>query len=180
LPRTTISRSRTWPSACSQPPNAEQPSFGPSRKLDIELETAFVVGEGNALGEPIPVSEVERHIFGMVLMNDWSARDIQQWECVPLGPFNAKTFGTSISPWVVTLDALEPFRVAGPVQDPQPLPYLRQDGKVSVFTLRSACGLRVPQRSQRSAAPTSGTCTGAWRSSLPTTWYQAATHGLAT
>ncbi len=84
------------------------------------------------MGEPIPIDEAERHIFGMVLMNDWSARDIQQWEYVPLGPFNAKTFATSISPWVVMLDALEPFRVAGPAQDPEPLPYLRYGGKSAV------------------------------------------------
>ena len=109
-------------------PDADRPIFAPSRKLDFELETAFVVGEGNALGEPIPVSEAERHIFGVVLMNDWSARDIQTWEYVPLGPFNSKTFGTSISPWIVTMEALEPFRVPGPVQDPEPLPYLRQSG----------------------------------------------------
>ena len=120
------------PNGQTKAPNAEAPSFGPSRKLDIELETAFIVGEGNALGEPIPVGEAERHIFGMVLMNDWSARDIQQWEYVPLGPFNSKGFATSISPWVVTMDALEPFRVEGPAQDPEPLPYLRQDGKASV------------------------------------------------
>ena len=120
------------PNGQTKAPNAEAPSFGPSRKLDIELETAFIVGEGNALGEPIPVAEAERHIFGMVLMNDWSARDIQQWEYVPLGPFNSKGFATSISPWVVTMDALEPFRVEGPAQDPEPLPYLRQDGKASV------------------------------------------------
>jgi len=111
-----------------KPPDAERPVFGPSRKLDFELETAFVVGEGNAIGEPIPIGEAEQHIFGMVLLNDWSARDIQQWEYVPLGPFNAKTFGTSISPWIVTLDALEPFRVAGPTQEPSPLPYLAQPG----------------------------------------------------
>lgn len=109
-------------------PDAERPSFGPSRKLDIELETAFIVGQGNALGEPIAVADAERHIFGMVLMNDWSARDLQQWEYVPLGPFNSKTFATSISPWVVTLDALEPFRVDGPPQEPRPLPYLEQGG----------------------------------------------------
>jgi fumarylacetoacetase len=120
------------PNGQTKAPNAEQPSFGSSRKLDIELETAFIVGEGNALGEPIAVGEAERHIFGMVLMNDWSARDIQQWEYVPLGPFNSKTFATSISPWVVTLDALEPFRVPGPAQDPEPLPYLRHGGKASV------------------------------------------------
>src|SRR5690349_9268274 len=120
------------PNGQTKAPNAENPSFGPSAKLDIELETAFIVGEGNALGEPIPVSDAEWHIFGMVLMNDWSARDIQQWEYVPLGPFNAKTFATSISPWVVTLDALEPFRVAGPAQDPEPLPFLPQGGKTNI------------------------------------------------
>jgi fumarylacetoacetase len=120
------------PNGQTKAPTAESPSFGPSRKLDIELETAFIVGEGNALGEPIAVGEAERHIFGMVLMNDWSARDIQQWEYVPLGPFNSKTFATSISPWVVTMDALEPFRVENPAQDPEPLSYLRQSGKASV------------------------------------------------
>jgi fumarylacetoacetase len=120
------------PNGQTKAPTAEQPSFGPSRKLDIELETAFIVGEGNRLGEPIPVAEAERHIFGMVLMNDWSARDIQQWEYVPLGPFNSKTFATSVSPWVVMLDALEPFRVEGPAQNPTPLPYLRHSAKASV------------------------------------------------
>ena len=112
-----------------KPADAEQPIFAPTRKLDFELETAFIVGEGNALGEPIAVTEAERHIFGMVLLNDWSARDIQQWEYVPLGPFNSKTFATSISPWIVTLDALEPFRVAGPKQEPRPLPYLMLRGE---------------------------------------------------
>jgi fumarylacetoacetase len=111
-----------------KPPDAERPVFGPTRKLDFELETAFIVGEGNALGEPISIAEAEGHIFGLVLMNDWSARDIQQWEYVPLGPFNSKIFGTSISPWIVTLDALEPFRVAGPAQDPLPLSYLAHSG----------------------------------------------------
>jgi len=109
-------------------PDQERPVFGACRKLDIELETGFIVGQGNHLGEPIAVDAAEAHIFGMVLLNDWSARDLQQWEYVPLGPFNAKSFATSISPWVVTLDALEPFRVAQPVQQPEPLPYLRQTG----------------------------------------------------
>ena len=109
-------------------PDQERPVFGACRKLDIELETGFIVGRGNALGEPIACEDAEDHIFGMVLLNDWSARDIQQWEYVPLGPFNAKTFATTISPWVVTLDALEPFRVAQPVQEPQPLEYLRHAG----------------------------------------------------
>jgi fumarylacetoacetase len=109
-------------------PDQENPIFAPCRKLDFELETAFVIGTGNALGEPISVADAEDHIFGMVLMNDWSARDIQQWEYVPLGPFNAKTFGTSISPWIVTMEALEPFREQGPAQEPTPLPYLKQSG----------------------------------------------------
>ncbi|TDV14368.1 fumarylacetoacetase [Paraburkholderia caballeronis] len=109
-------------------PDHERPVFGACRKLDIELETGFVIGRGNALGEPVACARAEDHIFGMVLLNDWSARDIQQWEYVPLGPFNAKTFATSISPWIVTLDALEPFRVAQPAQEPQPLAYLRHDG----------------------------------------------------
>jgi fumarylacetoacetase len=89
---------------------------------------AFIVGVGNALGEPVPVDSAVEHMFGMVLMNDWSARDLQQWEYIPLGPFNSKTFATSISPWVVTMEALEPFRVEGPVQDPAPLPYLETAG----------------------------------------------------
>jgi fumarylacetoacetase len=110
-------------------PDHERPGFGACRKLDIELETGFIVGRGNALGEPIACANAEDHIFGMVLLNDWSARDIQQWEYVPLGPFNAKTFATTISPWVVTLDALEPFRVAQPPQTPPPLDYLRADGE---------------------------------------------------
>jgi len=122
-------------------PDVEQPIFGPSRKLDFELETACVVGAANALGEPVPISAAEEHIFGLVLMNDWSARDIQQWEYVPLGPFNSKTFATSISPWIVTLDALEPFRVAGPAQEPPPLPYLTQ-GARHAFDIALEVGLK--------------------------------------
>ena len=104
------------------------PGFGASRLLDFELEMAFVVGAGNALGSPIPVDEAERHVFGLALFNDWSARDIQKWEYVPLGPFLGKSFASTMSPWVTPLDALEPFRVPAPEQTPQPLPYLRQDG----------------------------------------------------
>ena len=115
------------PSGQIKLPNEERPVFSACRKLDFELETGFIVGKATALGEPIAIEEAENHIFGMVLLNDWSARDIQQWEYVPLGPFNAKTFGTSISPWVVTLEALEPFRCASPVQEPQPLTYLREN-----------------------------------------------------
>ena len=115
------------PSGQIKLPNEERPVFSACRKLDFELETGFIVGKATALGEPIAIEEAENHIFGMVLLNDWSARDIQQWEYVPLGPFNSKTFGTSISPWVVTLEALAPFRCASPVQEPQPLPYLREN-----------------------------------------------------
>lgn len=108
--------------------DADAPTFGPTRLLDIELEMGFFVGPGNTLGTPIPIDEAHEHIFGMVLVNDWSARDIQRWEYVPLGPFLGKSFATSISPWVVSMEALAPFRVAGPRQDPTPLPYLRSRG----------------------------------------------------
>ena len=105
------------------------PVFGPSRLLDIELEVGFVTGgPANPLGEPIAVDEAEDHIFGLVLLNDWSARDIQRWEYQPLGPFLGKSFATTISPWVVPLEALAPYRCAGPAQDPDPLPHLRQSG----------------------------------------------------
>jgi len=111
-------------------PNGEmQPVFGPSKLVDFELEMAFITTDANVMGESISVAEAEEHIFGMVLFNDWSARDIQKWEYVPLGPFLAKNFASSVSPWIVTLDALEPFRVEGPSQtEPQPLEYLRQEG----------------------------------------------------
>ncbi len=111
-------------------PNGENtPVFGPSRLVDFELETAFITTDANILGENIPINEAEDYIFGMVLLNDWSARDIQKWEYVPLGPFLAKNFASSISPWIVTMDALEAFRVKGPKQEPTPLPYLQQKGK---------------------------------------------------
>ncbi|PYL09699.1 MAG: fumarylacetoacetase [Verrucomicrobia bacterium] len=106
-------------------PDAVVPTFGPTKSLDYELEMAFLVGPSNSLGEPVPIDRAVDHIFGLVLMNDWSARDIQAWEYQPLGPFLAKNFCTSISPWVVTLEALEPFRKPLPPQDPEPLTYLR-------------------------------------------------------
>jgi len=108
------------------PAEAEMPVFGPCRLLDFELEMGFFVGRDTRQGEPIKVDEADDHIFGLVLVNDWSARDIQKWEYQPLGPFNAKNFATHIAPWVVTLEALAPFRVAAPAQEPEPLPYLRQ------------------------------------------------------
>ncbi len=104
------------------------PTFGPSRQLDLELEVAFITYDGNALGDRISTAEAEEKIFGLVLFNDWSARDIQAWEYAPLGPFLGKNFGSSMSPWVVTLDALEPFRIPSPVQEPKVLPYLEQEG----------------------------------------------------
>ncbi|MBS1517666.1 MAG: fumarylacetoacetase [Bacteroidetes bacterium] len=111
--------------------DAEMPSFGPSRLLDFELETGFFIGKGNKLGDPISIENASDHIFGMVLVNDWSARDIQKWEYVPLGPFLGKNFATSISPWIVTMEALEPFRIRGEKQEPEPLPYLKSSGNNS-------------------------------------------------
>ena len=113
------------PSGQIKPPDASEPMFSASKSLDYELEMAFLIGPGNSLGAPVPIDRAMDHIFGLVLMNDWSARDIQAWEYQPLGPFLAKNFCTSISPWVVTLEALEPFRKPLPPQDPAPLPYLR-------------------------------------------------------
>lgn len=116
-------------------PTATNPSFGKCSKLDFELEMAFFVGPSNNLGEPIPIEKAEEHIFGMVVMNDWSARCIQAWEYVPLGPFTGKNLGTTISPWVVTLEALEPFRVQGPEQTPAPMDYLK-DGPGNSFDIK--------------------------------------------
>ncbi|KAM7263287.1 hypothetical protein ACFE04_000970 [Oxalis oulophora] len=117
----------TRPRGQGYPAGSTTPYFGPSQKLDFELEMASVVGgPGNELGKPIDVNDAAEHIFGVVLMNDWSARDIQAWEYVPLGPFLGKNFGTTISPWIVTLDALEPFACDAPKQEPPPLPYLAE------------------------------------------------------
>ncbi len=107
------------------------PVIGSSRAVDFELETAFITTDANIMGEMIPISEASDYIFGMVLLNDWTARDILKWEYMPLGPFLSKNFATSISPWIVTIDALDPFRVPGPKQVPSPLPYLQQKGKHS-------------------------------------------------
>ncbi|HKZ69169.1 MAG TPA: fumarylacetoacetase [Anaerolineales bacterium] len=129
---------------------APAPTFGPTRALDFELEVGFVVGPGNGLGDPIPIEAAPQHIFGMVLVNDWSARDIQTWEYQPLGPFLAKNFATSISPWVVTLDALEPFRCPGPAQDPAPLPYLQASGErafdIQLEAHLQTAGMPAPHR----------------------------------
>ncbi|MDU9412177.1 fumarylacetoacetase [Pseudomonas sp. zfem005] len=115
------------PNGQTLPPGAEVPNFGPSKRLDYELELGIWIGQGNAMGDAIAIGEAEQHIAGYCLLNDWSARDLQAWEYQPLGPFLAKNFATSVSPWVVTAEALEPFRTAQPARpegDPQPLPYL--------------------------------------------------------
>ncbi|MXO93831.1 fumarylacetoacetase [Erythrobacter arachoides] len=124
------------PSGQTKAPDADAPAFGPSKRLDYELEMAIWIGEGNALGEPIPVGEAECHIAGISILNDWSARDIQAWEYQPLGPFLAKNFHSTVSPWVVTLDALAPFRVAQPARpegDPAPMDYLAHDVSAAAF-----------------------------------------------
>jgi fumarylacetoacetase len=112
-----------------RPNDNEPPLFSPTKSLDFELEMAAIIGKSNKLGETVSTAEAEEHIFGFVIFNDWSARDIQKWEYVPLGPFLAKNFFSSISPWIVSIDALAPFRVAGPKQDPLVLPYLQFEGK---------------------------------------------------
>ncbi|UZR97957.1 fumarylacetoacetase [Chondrinema litorale] len=117
------------PQGQTMPKDAEKPVFGPSNRMDFELETAFVVGETTEMGHAVSVAEAEKYIFGMVLFNDWSARDIQKWEYVPLGPFLGKNFASSISPWIVTLEALEPFRTECPTQEPEPLNYLKSSRK---------------------------------------------------
>lgn len=113
---------------CGQrkPPQAESPTVGPSHRLDIEAEVGFVVGVPSRLGRPVPTADFAEHVFGVCLVNDWSARDIQSWEYVPLGPFLGKSFATSVSPWIVPLDALEQARVPTPVQDPEPCAYLQE------------------------------------------------------
>lgn len=122
--RTPISQSRP-------PEGSNTPNFGPSRLLDFELEMAFITTDVNHLGESIAIEDAQNYIFGLVLFNDWSARDIQGWEYAPLGPFLGKSFASTISPWIVTLDALKPFKVESPKQEPKPLPYLKQSGKKS-------------------------------------------------
>lgn len=117
------------PCGQTRPDETQPPQFGPSKLVDFELEMGFLTYQGKAMGQHISPNEAEDFIFGMVLFNDWSARDIQKWEYVPLGPFLAKNFASSISPWIVTLDALAPFKMDGPVQDPEVFDYLKYDGQ---------------------------------------------------
>jgi fumarylacetoacetase len=130
--------------------DADKPTYGPSRLVDFELEMGFFVGGGNELGKPLTMQEAEDHIWGLALVNDWSARDIQKWEYVPLGPFLAKNFGTSISPWIITPEALEPFRTEGPKQtDPEVLDYLRPTRPDQTYDIR----LEVAIQGERMDAP---------------------------
>ena len=134
------------PSGQLKPNPDERPIFSPCKRLDFELETAFVVGRGNDIGQPIAVDAAADHIFGMVLLNDWSARDIQKWEYVPLGPFNAKTFASEVSPWIVTMDALAPFKTACPTQEPKPLAYLNEKDSNNSFDINLSVEL-LPENS---------------------------------
>lgn len=133
------------PKGQTLPVGSNKPIFGPSKAVDFELEMAFITTDANHLGDSVPVNEAEAYIFGLVLFNDWSARDIQRWEYVPLGPFLGKNFASSISPWIVTLDALEPFRVSSPKQDPEPLEYLKSSENKS-FDINLEVAIR-PQNS---------------------------------
>ncbi len=145
------------PQGQQMPPGAERPVFGPTKRLDYELEMGIYVGVGNALGRPIPIAEAESHVFGLGLLNDWSARDIQAWEYQPLGPFLAKSFATTVSPWIVTLDALAPYRVewTRPAADPQPLPYLdsTETRARGAFDVRIETWLETPQMRSSGAGP---------------------------
>jgi fumarylacetoacetase len=132
------------PSGQSQPDETKPPVFGPCKLLDFELEMAFFVGPGNKLGEPILAKNAHEHIFGMVLMNDWSARDIQKWEYVPLGPFTAKNFATTISPWVVPMEALIPFLLQGEEQNPTPFSYLKHDDPYT-FDIKLEVSVKIPE-----------------------------------
>src|SRR5437588_204194 len=130
------------PNGQMKPPQAEAPTMGPSRRLDFELEMGVVVGKANDMGAPVSMAQAEEMIFGFTLLNDWSARDIQPWEQPPLGPFQAKAFATSISPWVVTREALGPFLAEGPAQDPAPLPYLARRSPQN-YAIALEVGLRT-------------------------------------
>ncbi|WP_271078432.1 fumarylacetoacetase [Aurantiacibacter sp. MUD61] len=132
------------------------PEFGPSKRLDYELEMAIWIGQGNDLGDPIPVGEAEEHIAGISILNDWSARDIQAWEYQPLGPFLAKNFASTVSPWVVTMDALAPFRTAQPARaegDPEPLPYLQHDTSHAAFGIQMEVLITTPKMREAGAEP---------------------------
>ena len=148
-------------------PDAPAPVLAPSKRLDIELELGVFIGSGNTLGQPIPLSQAEDHVFGICLLNDWSARDIQAWEYQPLGPFLAKNFATTISPWVVTLEALAPYRapLERPAQDPQPLPYLDSADNRShgALDIQLEVGLQTSQMRQHDPKAEARICRTSYR-----------------
>ncbi len=150
----------------TMPLGATEPSFGPCKRLDIELELGIFVGSGNALGEPVDISEAEDHVFGICLLNDWSARDIQGWEYQPLGPFLSKSFASTLSPWVVTLEALAPYRVAftRAEGDPQPMAYLDSDANRNggAFDIQLQVGLQTPQM-RAAGQPDASVCRTSYR-----------------
>jgi fumarylacetoacetase len=146
------------PKGQTKAPDAAAPSFGPTRRLDYELELGVWVGQGNALGEPIPIAEAAEHVVGLCLLNDWSARDVQAWEYQPLGPFLAKNFHTTVSPWVVTAEALAPFCIAQPPRpegDPRPLDYLwdEADQAAGAYALELEVSLTTPKMREAKMAP---------------------------
>ena len=145
------------PQGQAKAPDADAPTFGPSQRLDLELELGFVVGVPSTRGEPVPASAFREHVFGVVLVNDWSARDLQAWEYVPLGPFLGKSFATSISAWVTPLALLEDRRVAAPAQEPEPLPHLRVEGDWA-FDLPLEVELNGTVSRAGTHAPSTGRC----------------------
>jgi fumarylacetoacetase len=166
----------------TMPPGATRPVLGPSRRLDIELELGIFIGAGNEQGEPIPIGEAEGHVFGLCLLNDWSARDIQGWEYQPLGPFLSKSFATTISPWIVTLEALAPYRVPfqRPADDPQPLPYLDSDANRSEGALDVQLQVELQTAKMREAAQPGATlCRTSYRHAYWTLAQMVAHHTVA-
>lgn len=137
------------PKGQMMPNGATEPVYGACKLLDFELEMAFIVGKPNDLGKPVAVDDAENHIFGMVLFNDWSARDIQKWEYVPLGPFLGKNFASSISPWIVTMEALEPFRCESPKQEPAPLPYLKSSSDKNSYDIKISVGIQPENSAEK-------------------------------
>ncbi len=165
-----------------KPPTADAPVVGPSRRLDCELELGAVVGRGNALGEPVPLAQAEEHLFGLVLLNDWSARDVQAWEYQPLGPFLAKNFASTVSPWIVTMEALAPFRIpferpAAEGGDPGTLPYLESEPNRAAGAIDLQLELWLRTASMDAAGlPATRIAAGAWREAGWWTLAQLLTH----
>ncbi|MCP8686655.1 fumarylacetoacetase [Marinobacterium sedimentorum] len=146
------------PKGQTKAPDAAEPSFGPCKRMDYELEVGIFIGSGNALGEPVTIEQADNHVFGLCLLNDWSARDIQAWEYQPLGPFLAKNFASTISPWIVTMEALAPYRqaFARDAADPQPLPYLSSEAnsQSGALDIKLECLLQTQQMRNADQAPT--------------------------